>query len=414
MSNNQSIIQKQTIKQVQKINHSYINSLKIMSMSNEQLLAHLKNIMQENPFIEYTPNIKTQNSSMSALDLIHTEITLQEDLLHQLHVCREQHSTKICTFIIESLNDQGFLSYSIDDYCSILNISKDKFIYNLKIVQSFEPTGVAAENVIDCLKLQLIADNQSFPLEILTNFQNEILSGKLELIAQKCGATVEEIYDSLSIIKTLNPYPCSNYCKKEASYVYPDIKIDISDNNLVISPIEYGEWKYNEDYYSSIKNHPRLKKYFEEAMILLSDVEKRNATLLLISNELINIQKDYFLLGKPLKRCTLQDISSKLGIHNSTVSRCINNKYYEFENRVYPLKSLFISKKVKDLSDPLQNAIRKLILKENPSQPYSDYQLYILLKKQGFNISRRTIAKYRNIMKIENSSKRKKEYLVDQ
>lgn len=101
-------------------------------------------------------------------------------------------------------------------------------------------------------------------------------------------------------------------------------------------------------------------------MILLSDVEKRNATLLLISNELINIQKDYFLLGKPLKRCTLQDISSKLGIHNSTVSRCINNKYYEFENRVYPLKSLFISKKVKDLSDPLPKCYKKVNTERKP------------------------------------------------
>ena len=391
-------------------NPSYVRSLKVLSMSNEQLFSHFRKVINHNPFIEYLPHKVYKDNQLTVFDYMQQEKTLQDDLLFQLETYRGTYSKKICTFIINSLDEHGFLLYSIDEYCSFLKVETPEFLNNLKIIQSFEPTGIACANSIESIKLQLLQDNQIFAYHLFSNYQNEIIHKQFNTIALECNTTVEEVMETLLIIKDMNPYPASSYQSKTFNYVYPDITIEIDNADILIKQNDYGSISYTKDYYKDIHNDPVLKQYFKDASILIADINKRNATLLLICNELVNIQKDYLIYGKSLKRCTIAELSIKLGMHSSTISRTINNKYFEINQQIFPLNSLLMGKKTKDLTDPIQKAIQLIVAKEHPSFPYSDYEIGMLLKKQNINISRRTINKYRKIMGIENSYKRRKDY----
>ena len=152
---------------------------------------------------------------------------------------------------------------------------------------------------------------------------------------------------------------------------------------------------------------PQFKNFMDDALFSIESLTRRNTTLLLVTNELIKKQKDYFLKEKPLVRCTMQSIADQTGISVSTISRCIHNKYIEFDNRVIPIRSLFVSKKCENDDDMILREIKSIISKENKEYPYSDYEIWIILKKRNIKISRRTVNKYRDILNIPNSRKRK-------
>ena len=124
-------------------------------------------------------------------------------------------------------------------------------------------------------------------------------------------------------------------------------------------------------------------------------------------NEIIKIQKDYFLFGAPLKICQMQDIAKNLGINISTISRCVSNKYFLFENKIFSIRNLFRQPTLLEKNKEMIDMIENIITHENKKSPYSDYELFLLLKKKGLHISRRTITKYREKANIPNSFKRK-------
>ena len=409
-SQRQEQLIKPSVKPSSHFYHSFAHSLQILSMSNEQLFSHFRNIINQNPFIEYLPHKPHNEQQHSAIDFQYVEKTLQDDLFFQLETYRGTYSKKICSFIINSLDENGFLSYSYEEYCEFLEINANEFLKNLHIIQSFEPVGIAAINSIDSIKIQLQQDGQEFALDLFCNYQKEIMAKQYEYIAQMKNTTTDEVMEAMDIIKETNPFPANSYQPKTFDYIYPDFIIEVEDYQLTIKQSDYGTISYSKDYYKDIQNDPILHQYFKDASILISDLYKRNSTLLLICNELATIQKDYLVFGKPLKRCTILELSKKLGMHSSTISRAIRNKYFEWNHQIFPLEYLLTAKKTKDLSDPIQKSILLLIAKENTSFPYSDYELHMLLKKQNISISRRTINKYRKIMGIENSYKRKEEY----
>ena len=188
--------------------------------------------------------------------------------------------------------------------------------------------------------------------------------------------------------------------------VIPDLEIHIHDDKIQVRSIDIAK-DMLKDFSFQISQDPLLKDYFSNASILMEDITKRNKTLLFVMNEIIKIQKDYFLLGSPLNICQMQDIATTLGINISTISRCIAHKYYLFQDRIFSVRSLFrqptLLEKNRDIIDMIEN----IITHENKKTPYSDYELFLLLKKKGLHISRRTITKYREKANIPNSFKRK-------
>ena len=156
-----------------------------------------------------------------------------------------------------------------------------------------------------------------------------------------------------------------------------------------------------------ICSNPDLIKYFNEANIFIDHINKRNKTLLILANILVNLQKSYFLYNDELETCTLQLIAEKSGFHESTVSRTLSNKYFEFQNEIYPVKSLFTSHTKGGTSkDLIIKFIKSSVSNESSDYPLTDEQISNELELLGFDVSRRTIAKYRKSLCISNSKKR--------
>ena len=145
----------------------------------------------------------------------------------------------------------------------------------------------------------------------------------------------------------------------------------------------------------------------DEALFNLECLNKRNSTLLLITNEVVKVQKKHFINNEPLVKCTMHSIADKTGMKVSTISRSINNKYIQFDNEIIPIRSLFVTKKSACDDDKILNELKNIIKNENKEYPYSDYELCLLLKKKQITIARRTVAKYRTILNIPNSQQRK-------
>ena len=172
--------------------------------------------------------------------------------------------------------------------------------------------------------------------------------------------------------------------------------------------MRYGATLVQEQYVQAIEQNEQLKAYFREANLLFETLNRRNATLLLIMNELVSIQKHHFLFGDELQSCTLQQLADQLGLHVSTVSRALQHKYYLFHGECYPIRSLLRTATAQgDSSDAVQRAITEILRHEDPSHPFSDQQLVIKLRTMDISVSRRTVTKYRKLLHIPSSTHRK-------
>lgn len=382
-----------------------INSLDFLKLDNESMQHLINESLQTNPFLELK-NTYTENPF--PIETISTTPSLQEDLYLQLATYPYEYQEDIISFIVESLNDNGFLSYSVDTYLKELHIDQITFDKHLSIVQSLEPCGVGAKDIIDCICLQLKRKNKINAYHLMKDYKEIILTQNYSQIEKKVHLSRKEINTLFEDIKQCNPYPCSNYNQTNDEFIIPDINIEIENDDIIITPIHQPNIMINNQLYETVKNNSEMKKYFQDAHFILENLTKRNQTVLMIANALVEIQKSYFLYEDELVSCTLQDISSKCHFHESTVSRTINNKYYSFHNEVYPLKHLFVSKTTSgDSSDAIKKAIAFLINNEDKQKPLSDEKIVAKLEELELYCSRRVVTKYRQQLHIPSSSKRK-------
>lgn len=401
----QKMSYQQTLKQTFKLNQKMINSLDFLKVDNVEINQMTDEALQTNPFLE-TKTLPVEHD-YNYLENISHKITLQEELYHQLYGCKESYDEEIISYIIESLNDKGFLSYPKETYFEELNISKEIFERNLKIIQSFEPVGVGAQDTIDSICIQLKKANKIKAYKLMKLYKNVILTQNYNLIEKRTRLTKKEIDELFKDIKQCDPFPCSQYFSFE-NYIYPDINITIENNEIIITPINQPDLIVNDSLYQVVKNDEQMKKYFQEAHFLIENLTKRNKTILMIANELVAIQEGYFKYQDELIACTLSDLEARCGFHKSTISRTLNNKYYSFHNEIFPLKNLLVSKTNSgDSSDSIKKALVLLISNENKNKPLSDEALVKKLEELDLHCSRRVITKYRQQLSIPSSSKRK-------
>lgn len=401
----QKMSYQQTLKQTFKLNQKLLNSLDFLKVDNVEMNQMIDKALQTNPFLE-TRNIPIEYD-YNYLENISHQTTLQEELYHQLYGCKEPYDEKITSYIIESLNDKGFLSYSIETCIKELHVSKEVFERNLEIIQSFEPIGVGAQDTIDSICIQLKRANKIKAYKLMKMYKDIILTQNYHLIEKRTNLTQKEINTLFQDIKQCNPFPCSQYSSVE-NYICPDIEITIENDDIIITPINQPNIMVNDSLYQAVKNDKQMKNYFQEAHFLIENLTKRNKTILMIANELVSIQEGYFKYQDELVACTLSDLEERCGFHKSTISRTLNNKYYSFHNEIYPLKKLLISKTNSgDSSDSIKKALVLLISNENKEKPLSDEALVKRLAELDLYCSRRAIAKYRQQLSIPSSSKRK-------
>lgn len=412
---------KQTQTQTQKMSLKQQYSLKVLEMNDTQVIDTIIAELEINPVLEANENIYAMQEhvygNQSPFDLtlnyVEQQETLSEVLLGQLHTYRKPVNEALADFIIESLDSNGYLSLSVEEISQITHASIDEIEETINIIQTFEPYGICARSLEECILIQLSYRNHpalKHAIKITTDYLNKLAENKLPFLSTALNCSIQEINDAVELIRSCNPKPGAMYANP-ASYASADIRIKVDNQEIQIELLSTRydvrvSPNYTQIQDKEIKKY--LSKHMKQAELLIASIEKRNVTLLGIVDYIVNHQKAYFLEQKQLKGLTLKEVANKLGIHESTVSRTVSNKYIEFEEKLIPLKFFFQSKLSSgDSANAVQDRIKELITEENKNKPFSDQELSDLLKEEGITCSRRTVAKYRDILGILSATKRK-------
>lgn len=382
----------------------------------EKWVEHGKNYFSEMTSLagedtEYEPLIATEDPS------------LPQFLLNQLQL--EQVSSKeisIGEILVSYIDeDDGYFKGSIDEVAVITHATAKEVERVLSVIQTLEPTGVGARDMVECLNIQIqeLGLNDSLLSEIVSKYFEEIRNGNFDLIAEKLNVSRERVLKLIEFLKKLEPKPARGYSGSRPRYVIPDITIDregtITLNNSFIPSLKISS------YCQLLSKNKQLtkeeKKYIKEklnkAVEFMRALENRGSTLQVICKTIFEHQHNFLSQGvEGLAPLTLSDVSETVKLHESTISRSVSNKYVKTPLGTFPLKHFFISG-VKDSEGTkisalnIKNRIQALI-KEEGIKPLSDDKIQELLEKEGILVARRTVAKYREELGIPPISKRKK------
>ncbi|MEE1038179.1 MAG: RNA polymerase factor sigma-54 [Eubacterium sp.] len=416
-----------------------LQSLNILRFTTGELNELIKKELMDNPALEqYADEYMNKSMSVTQKDVnleednyekyVSQGETLQDYLRLQLTVAvKSKRDREVGEFIIESLDDNGYMTFSVKEIAEKMSVDLENVQEILKIVQTFDPPGVAAVDVRDCLLRQLKTegDIESLAKKILLNHIEDVAGNRLSAIAEKLDAQLEEVQQAVDLIKSLNPHPGSTYeSGRTVEYIVPDIFVTEDENGILIvednrkSTPTLMVSSYYKRIYQEAEDKDEIKEYLhqklESAAALIRSIEQRRNTILKISEQIVDFQQEFFKKGeKHLKPMKLNDVAEALDIHQSTVSRTVNGKYLQCSRGIFELKYFFTSKICGQMSGDVSSGsikayIKEIIAGENSNKPYSDEKILDILKEKGFKLSRRTVAKYRDEMGIPSSSKRKR------
>ena len=393
------------------------------NIDNTQLSKYLNDRYDENYNYQYN-----NEDEISVFNFISDKKSLKDYLYEQLgEIKSDIKIKKVVSYMIESLDSRGYLENTLEEICSDLGIDEEKVQNALEILQSLEPCGIGARDLKECLLIQLKSKGilDEIIKEIVLKYLEYIADCKYNYIAKELKITPKEVQAYGDIIKSLEPKPSRGYYTgEEVKFIIPDayiVKIgdkynvimnkdiipNITINNLYKQEILNGKNKKEVEY---------VKEKVNNAIGLINDIEQRNNTILKLLECIVKKQKAYFENGQEyLKPMTLRDLADEMALHESTVSRAIKDKYILTSRGTVKIKDLFcngiVSSRVngEDVStNNIKNKIKQLIQLENKNKPLSDQAICDLLNKEYIDISRRTVAKYREELGIKSSSKRKR------
>ncbi|KOA20750.1 RNA polymerase sigma-54 factor 1 [Clostridium homopropionicum DSM 5847] len=433
-------------------------SVKLLQMSNFEIQSYIEKEIQENPVLdaEYKKNEIDSGKSTEEIDykkfikylefddyghgsyskdeeevspfnFISAKRSLKEYLIEQIIELDESNEIKaVCKYMIENIDERGYLDITLDEIQKELNISKELSEKALKVIHGLDPLGIGARDIKECLTLQLkyknVEDENLFI--IIENYLEMIAENKYNIIAKDLKISVKEAQEYGDIIKSLEPKPSRGFFTgEEIKYIIPEAYIKKIDGEFCIIMNDGFIPKLNiNQLYKQIINGEEdkdtvkfVKDKLNSAVFLIKSIRQRESTIYNILEKIVEIQKDYFQFGEEyLKPMTLKEIADSLEIHESTVSRAIRDKYIHTERGTIKIKDLFTTgissmDSFDDISTKLiKKEIQELVDAEDKKKPYSDQKICDLLKKKNMDISRRTVAKYREEMGIKSSSKRKR------
>jgi RNA polymerase sigma-54 factor len=348
--------------------------------------------------------------------------TLQEHLLKQLHFQKlNNKELKIGEELIGNIDEDGYLKIDIEEISKKFKAKKEKIEKVLDLIQTFDPPGVGARDLAECLKIQLKIkgiDNETLNL-ILDNFLPELGRRDFHSILKKLKIREERLENFLKFLKTLEPKPGRNYSQSKTWYAIPEVFIDEDDNGeykIKVNEEEIPKIRINKYYINLLKNpntSDETKKYIrnkiKQAKELIQAFQQRNKTILKITQFIIEKQKGFLKKGKsylnPLK---LKDVAQAIGLDESTVSRAVHGKYVDTPIGIFELKEFFSTEIGGVSTDKVKQRIIELIESEDPKNPLTDKKIADILSNEGIEIARRTILKYREELKILPSKLRKK------
>lgn len=357
-----------------------------------------------------------------------SQTNLPEHLLSQLHMTSDltEEDITIGEYIIWNINEMGYLTYSVDLIAENLEVSVDQVEKVLKIIQQFDPVGIGARNLQECLLVQLLdrdPDND-IALEILRDHFEDFTNKRYERIAKKMEITLDDIRDAIDEITKLNPKPGEGYVLFHNNIIIPDLVVEKEDDEFKITMNDWNvpHLRINNSYKkllldkkkSSKETRDYIRQSLESARWLINSIHQRRATILRVMEAIIDKQRDFFDKGPEyLQPMILKNIADEIGMDISTISRVTNGKYVQTEYGVFELKYFFSERIRSDDGDDVSNKkiksfIKEIIDKEDPNKPLNDQKIAEMLKEKGFQVARRTVAKYREQMMIPVSRLRRK------
>ena len=352
--------------------------------------------------------------------------SLDEHLLWQLlMIFPDQEQEEIGSLIIGNLNKNGFLDTSVEELALKSGYDVNKIEEVLIIMQTFDPIGVCARNLEESLLIQAkhLGLNNSIVTEIIKNHLTHLQNKNYNAISRALKKDIKEIIYAADIIKGLEPRPCHQFTNEESQYISPDIFVykegtefvivqnDDGMPRLRVSPFYRNALRVDSKVSGQAKNY--IQDKLRSATWLIKSIHQRQRTIYRVMESIVRFQRDFFEKGiSYLKPMVLRDVAEDIEMHESTISRVTTNKYVHTPQGIFELKYFFNSSIKRVYGDAIASAtvkekIRQIIQTEDKKRPFSDDKIAQLLKTSNIEIARRTVAKYREMLGVLPSSKRK-------
>ena len=370
---------------------------------------------------------RDKDEDYSFEQFVSKEETLEDSLLLQLTFSSlKGEDLKIGRFLVEAIDDNGYLTVTTEEVAKVFQVETEKVEEVLDVIQTFAPSGVGARDLKEGLIIQLAARGllEDTVEYIILHHLEDLGENKLNKVAKALGLPIGQVQMVCDLIRSLEPKPGRSFASgSNVKYITPDVTVEKIDGEYQVITNEYSAPRLMvSPYYTNLARSAlddmELNKYLNEkynaAIWLIKSIEQRKQTIFNVVDAVIKHQKDFLDNGtKYLKTLTLKQVADDLGIHESTVSRAINGKYMQTPRGVFEIKYFFSSGVTGSdgegvSSNSIKSMIKDIIDGEDPKNPYSDQDMVKLLSDRGIEISRRTVAKYREGLNILSSSKRRR------
>lgn len=376
--------------------------------------------------ISYASSYNKDDKETTFESYVSSQTSLKENLLFQLNLSiLDKKQKAIGEFIIENIDKNGYLTNSIEEVSEQLGV-EPKLVENVvKIIQTFDPVGVCARDLKECLLLQLELKGIENPdiRKVVENYLEDLAQNRISKIAKELNLSLQNAQWICDLIKSLEPKPGRGFANDsdEIKYITPDVYLYYVDGEYIISVNESSTPRLIiNNYYRQLLSRTSdentsnfLTDRLNSAMWLIRSIEQRRMTIYKVVESILKFQMEFFEKGKQsLKPLTLKDIADDIGVHESTVSRATSGKYIQTPRGLFELKYFFSSGVSTGdggiSSTSIKSILKEIIEGENPKKPLSDQQIVKILKTKNIDISRRTVAKYRDELGIPSSTGRRR------
>ncbi|MEY4617098.1 MAG: polymerase sigma-54 factor [Pseudomonadota bacterium] len=368
---------------------------------------------------------------MNYENVITAQQTLYDYLMWQVKMAGfNDEEEKVAVILVNYIDDDGYIKTPFEQIAEDEKIPVEELNDVLPFIQEFDPPGVGARDLKECLLIQArhLEEDTNDLVYLISNHVKDLEKKHYDAIAKSMNLTVEDVHDMCKIIYNMEPKPGRGYAIHDTHYVTPDVYVYKVGDDYLVSLNDDGlpRLRVSNLYKNVMKGaigsqkDPKAQDYIQDklrsAIWLIKSIHQRNRTIFKVTESLVKHQRDFFDKGPAfLKPMILRDIANDIGMHESTVSRVTTSKYVHTPQGIFELKYFFnsgISSSDGDAlaSEAVKLKIKDLVAKEDAKKPLSDQQIVDLLKKDGLVIARRTVAKYRDLLRILPSSRRKKAF----
>jgi len=363
------------------------------------------------------------------------DVSLKSHMLEQINLLHFSPVDRLIAYcLVDALDEKGYLDAEIEEIIASVqhlleqmdyDVEEDEVIAVLKLIQRLDPIGIGSRNLAECLMVQVESLSELEPFRneaiLLLKHYGLLLTNDLNKLIKQTGLNAEILRSAIDLLKTLKPYPGMEFENKDSDYQIPDVVVMKKDGHwhVQLNPDVMPKLRINPYYSGMIRradqsdDNQYLRNQMLEAKNFIKSVDERHKTLLKVATCIVKHQRDFLEIGaEGMKPLILRDVADEVELHESTISRVTTNKFLLTPRGLFELKYFFSSHVSTTVggeasSTAIRAKIKKLIADENPRKPLSDNIIANLLKEDGIDVARRTVAKYRESLHIPSSSDRK-------